>query len=217
MKSKILLILAPLVVFGVLSTACRNSSENQIAAESAVLSRSDFPLGWTSIQPEDIDDLGWSEECRIPEPLGQTAEAISDYFIGPDGQVVNNGVQVYVSAEASRAELNARVERLDRCNNELEQLMSEAFTARGGVKHTVTTVKYSFPRIGASSSAWRTVIVTHTSPPLTVVLDALSISIGRMGGTFVYSSDGTPNSDEELEYARVFFLKLKNAGEMLSD
>ena len=57
----------------------------------------------------------------------------------------------------------------------------------------------------------------QTTPRQTRVSDSVNIVIGRIGGTFVYSSTGTPDADEELELATLFAGKLKKAEETLAD
>ena len=189
MISKPILILVLLLAVGLLATACAKATEAPKAAESAVLYLNDFYPGWTSSPPEEVEDQGLSEECKRHDAPGKVTKAESDQFTGPDDQVVSSAATVFLSKEASQAALNA----------------------------TVTVLDLSFPGLGESSRAWRTVIELQTTPRQTRVSDSVNIVIGRIGGTFVYSSTGTPDADEELELATLFAGKLKKAEETLAD
>ena len=53
--------------------------------------------------------------------------------------------------------------------------------------------------------------------PHTSVSDIVNIVMGKMAGTFVYTSTGTPDADEVLALATAFASKLNVAEETLPD
>jgi len=215
MIPKPVVILLLLLAVGLLAIACGSASPAQEAAESAVLRMSDFPPGWTSSSYE-VDDSGFSEGCKRQESPKNLAEVISDLFTGPKDQVVSTSATVFLSEEASQDALNANIERLGRCRAEMHAVVTKIFSDQG-IDSTITTTDLSFSNLGDSSTAVRTVLELQTKPPHTSVSDIVNIVMGKMAGTFVYTSTGTPNADEVLALATAFASKLNVAEETLPD
>lgn len=81
----------------------------------------------------------------------------------------------------------------------------------------MTVQDLSFPELGESSSAIRILTESQTGPLQTGVMDELNITLGRLGGTFIYAAPPSTHldADEELEVAALFVNKLKKAGQAL--
>ena len=216
MISKPVIMLVSLLGVCLLAISCGNVEEAQQSAESALLSLSDFPPGWTSSPAEEPGNLGVSEECKPLFSPGKVAKAESDQFFGPNDQVVGLTAVVFSSKEEARVSLNSLAERFGRCEEEFQDALVSVFAAPG-VEATVTTPGLSFPGLGESSRARRTVVELQITPPRTSVTDTVTIQIGRMAGTFTYTSTGTLDADEELRLVSVFASKLNEAEEALPE
>ena len=216
MISKPVVILLLLLAGGLLAIACGSASPAQEAAESAVLRMNDFPPGWTSSSYEEPEDVGFSESCKRRESQGKVSKANSDQFTGPNDQVVSTAATVFLSEEASQDALNANVERASRCRAEMQAAFTKLFSDQG-VDSTVAIEDLSFPNLGDSSTAVRIVVELQTNPPHMSVSDTVNLVTGKMAGTFVYTSTGTPDHDEVLALAAAFASKLNVAKETLPE
>jgi hypothetical protein len=186
-----------------------SAGEPAQVAKDAVLTVADLPAGWVAAtsEPDDSDDPGFSEACRILSSSGfpeDTARAESEDLYGPLGQKVNSNVSVFLNDDAAD-EAFMLVRNLERCQVEFELAVKDLLSQQAGNNEKTASVAASFypidlPAAPAQSVGYR----LETSAPLdseilNLVFDFIWIRRGSLVGNLIYTSfDGIPDYQDEL-------------------
>jgi hypothetical protein len=163
----------------VASSVTRAPVTAEEAAEAAVLTIYDLPLGWRKAPPEEDEDedggvfelsgSGASDssggECDLDELdfSDEVAVAEGDDYDGPNRESVSSGVSVLASDDAAEAAFEALAASMERCQGALVEIFEQALVdeATADVDGPVLTgsevgiEKPSLPAVGDSMIVYR--------------------------------------------------------------
>jgi hypothetical protein len=147
------------------------------AAQAALLTIYDLPLGWrkaavddSSLAPTDIGEVDltgveqggalYNDSCDLSalELPGEQASAESSGFAGPEGEKLSSGVSVFASEKAAAAAFETVSGLVDSCQGELISDMDNSLQASLGLSITSVGFRREYPKIRSQAdelSAYR--------------------------------------------------------------
>lgn len=212
----------------VISTACAGGGEDggpteaeaQDVAQQALIVLEDFPTGWVErAREEDEDDVEVDvpPECQAiieqENPPGTLTDAETRAFHGPEGEVVESGVNVFDDTEAAEAAMQQLDDFVNDCGDSFETALLDIFydaieqeREESGedfsVDDIVATVNFdrlSFPSFGDDSVALRmTISVDVLFEEIDIFLDIVGTRVGNVTSGFSFETTGAP-PDPTLE------------------
>jgi hypothetical protein len=179
------------------------------AAQAALLTIYDLPLGWRKDVDQEEDDpvFEFSPGCSVlnelEEPPGQIAYAEADDFEGPDRQVVSNDATVFTDEDAAISAIALYNDALTRCGTEflaaIDQGVLEGWAEEGLTDARVTTY-WSTPSeidFDAESNGYRFVMEAATSGlEFAFTFDMYFVRHGRLVVSYTHMALGDVDTAE---------------------